>query len=208
MNPDAQGYTGLGGALAAAPAVTAIPSSSGGLQAPLYIGVGTDHNVYLRNNSAGWHALSSTPLSCLDSVGATVTGAAGNSMLTVACEGSDQALWYAQGAVTTTGLPNLSSWQSLGGVLTAGPAVAAVGGAVTFFVDAGGGALFSRNVSTGWVALSAPARSILRRGRSAPRRTRRATATMTPDDTRSTPGRGGERSSVPVVRSSTARRSR
>ena len=148
---DAQGYTALGGVLTAAPAVVAVPVS-GGMPTPLYIGVGSDKNVYVRSATQGWQALSSTPVACLDTVGATVTTSSGTSTLTVACQGTDHALYDAQGTVTSGSLPSLSSWSSLGGVLGAGPAVATVGGNLTFLVAGSNGAIYTRTTSSGWTA--------------------------------------------------------
>lgn len=154
VNQDAGGYTDLGGVLISTPAVVAVPVS-GAPPVPMYIGIGTDHDVYIRSNTMNWQALSNIALNCQNSIGATVTGAAGSATLTVACEGSDTALWYAQGTVTSTALPTLNTWQSLGGSLTAGPAVASVGGGVTFFVAGGGGQIYSRTIAGSWTAMNA-----------------------------------------------------
>lgn len=149
---DAGGFAGLGGQLVAAPAVVAVPVS-GQLSSPLYLGVGTDSNVYVRSTSQAWQPLSSSPVSCLDSVGAAVTTVAGLSTLTVACEGSDRALWYAHGTVSATALPTLSGWQSLGGVLGAGPAVATLGNTLTFLVTGSDGVVYSRDLIHGYTAM-------------------------------------------------------
>ena len=58
-------------------------------------------------------------------------------------------------ALAELGLPTLNGWQSLGGVLSAGPAVAPVGGTLTFFVTGSGGGLYSRTLTTNYVGLSA-----------------------------------------------------
>lgn len=148
---DTGSYGPLGGVLSAAPAVVAVPVT-GGLPAPLYIGTGSDHNLYVRSATQGWQALSSSPVSCLDSPGATVMTSAGISTLTVACQGSDHALWYAQGSVGPTSLPTVSGWQGLGGGLSAGPAVATVAGALTFMVLGSDGQAYSRTTSAGYAA--------------------------------------------------------
>jgi hypothetical protein len=143
--------TNLGGALSAAPAVAAVPQASGIAQ-PLYVANFTDHNLYVRNNSQGWQHLTTTsPTTCLDNPAAVVTGSAGNATLTVACQGADHALWVVQGPVSSSGLPSLSNWTRLGGTLTAGPAVAPVGGALTFFVTGSKGRVSTRTLSSGYV---------------------------------------------------------
>jgi hypothetical protein len=150
VDQDGQGYNGLGGQLVAAATVVSVPVTSAP-PVPLYIGVGTDHNVYVRSNTASWQALSSSAVNCVDNVGAAVSGGT----LTVSCRGGDNALWYAQGPVSSLGLPTVSGWQSLGGVLSVGPAMAVVGGNVTFIVTGSDGTLWSRTVATGYVALNA-----------------------------------------------------
>ena len=160
-NRDGQGFTTLGGSLSAAPAVVAVPVNQG-LPSPLYLGVGPDRDVYVRSDTQGWQPVSTSPVACLDSPAATVTGAAGASTLTVACQGSDHALYVAQGAVTTAALPLLPAWQSLGGSLTAGPAVASVQGTLTFMVTSSGGQVYARTLlsgftATGWACSGRPA---------------------------------------------------
>jgi hypothetical protein len=150
VNQDGQGYNGLGGQLVAAITVVSVPVASAPA-VPLYIGVGTDHNVYVRSNTTSWQTLSSSAVNCLDNVGATVS----SGTLTVSCRGGDNALWYATGPVSSSGLPTVSGWQSLGGVLSTGPAMAVVGGNVTFIVTGSDGTLWSRTVAAGYVALNA-----------------------------------------------------
>ena len=151
---DAGPYTALGGRLIGAPTVVAVPGASGTVPTPLYLGIGTDHNVYVRTTSQPWQALSATPAYCLDAVGAAVTGTPGTLTLTVGCEGGDSALYYAQGPLPSTGLPAVTTWTSLGGALSAGPAVVVIGGRVTFFVTGSNGTVWVRDTSgTGYVAM-------------------------------------------------------
>lgn len=151
---DAGPYTPLGGQLIGAPTVVAVPGASGTLPTPLYLGIGTDHNVYVRTLSQPWQALSATPAYCLDAVGATVAGTSGNLTLTVGCEGSDTALYYAQAPLTATGLPQVHGWNSLGGSLAGGPVVVSIGGRITFFVTGSNGTVWVRDTSsTGYVAM-------------------------------------------------------
>jgi kumamolisin len=124
---DRGGWISLGGALIAAPAVVSVPSQSGGMGSPIYIGVGTDHDLYVRTTTQTWRPLDNNPVYCIDNPGATVIG----TTLTIACQGGDRALYQAQGPVPAQDVPpafSASNWQRLGGGLTAGPAVANVPG--------------------------------------------------------------------------------
>ena len=151
---DAGPYTPLGGQLIGAPTVVAVPGASGTLPTPLYLGIGKDHNVYVRTVSQPWQALSSTAVACVDSLGAVVTTSSSNLTLTVACEGTDAALYYAQAPLHSSTLPVVTNWTNLGGVLSAGPAVAAPGGRVTFYVTGSDGLVYVRDTSSrGYVAM-------------------------------------------------------
>ena len=152
VKQDGGSLTSLGGALSAAPAVVFVPVGNGQPPVPVYLGVASDHRVWVRMPALGWQLLSSTA-QCLDNVAAAVSGPVGGTTLTVACQGTDHALYYAQTSVAPTSLPSIGSWTGLGGILTAGPAVASVGGTITFFVTGLGGALFSRTVTTGYVPI-------------------------------------------------------
>jgi hypothetical protein len=125
-------FTSLGGGLAGAPAIVAIPQATG-LPLPTDIGTGNDHDLWVRNDAIGWQRLTDNPVACLDNPAGAVVG----NTLYVACQGIDHALWHAQtSAPVGTSLPMLShsSWESLGGDLIAGPAIAAVSGSATYFV--------------------------------------------------------------------------
>jgi len=146
-------FVSEGGVMVSAPAIVAVPQTSGAA-VPLYIATGSDHNLWVRNDTAGWQPLTTSPVYCLDNpAGVIIAGT-----LWVACEGSDNALWYATTtAPTGTGLPTISAsaWQSAGGVLTAGPAISSVGGAPTVFVLGTGGQVWMIalvKASAGWVA--------------------------------------------------------
>jgi Subtilase family len=125
-------FIGLGGVLLGAPAVVAIPQTSGPAL-PLYIATGSDHALWVRNDTRGWQILSGNPTYCIDNpAGAVIAGT-----LYVACQGIDHALWHAEtSAPSGTNLPalNVSSWRSLGGALGAGPAIASVAGTPTYVV--------------------------------------------------------------------------
>ena len=151
---DSQPYAPLGGQLVGAPAVVALPGATGSVPTPLFVGIGTDRNVYVRTMAKPWQPLSATPVACVDSLGAVLTTSPGNQTLTVACEGTDAALYYAQAALVSSTLPVVTSWTNLGGVLSGGPAVAAPGGRVTFYVTGSNGTVYVRDTSTGYVAMS------------------------------------------------------
>jgi hypothetical protein len=148
---------GLGGNLLGAPAVV----MTGGGGSTLLIGVGGDHDLWVRSLSQAWRPLSSSPVYCLDNPAGVVLG----STLWVACEGGDRGLWVASTAVGS-GLPLVSSgaWSGLGGVLAAGPAVDGVAGsnAPTFAVLGTDNQAYLRTLSlgysaTGWMCKGHPA---------------------------------------------------
>ena len=123
------GFIGLGGRLSGAPAVVSGPAS--GAQS-VYIGNGTDHNLWVRGTAAGWQPLTSGgAVFCLDNPSATSAGG----VLYVACQGGDHQLWHAETAWNGSGLPLVpaAAWAPLGGVLTSGPAVAVSGGKPVYF---------------------------------------------------------------------------
>jgi hypothetical protein len=155
------GFTGLGGVLTGAPAIAAVPQTNGPAN-PLYVVTGSDHALWVRDDTSDWQPLSSSFTYCIDNPAAVVTGNPGSATLTVACEGGDNALWMAQGPVSSTGLPTLNGFTSFGGVLAAGPAVAPVGGTLTFVVDGTDGHVWTRTATTGytqqpWTCLGHPA---------------------------------------------------
>jgi hypothetical protein len=153
----------FGGQFVAAPAVTSIPDSSGqNPGTPFVVGTGLDHDLWTFNQQQGWQHLSSNPAFCLDNPAAVVTSAhaAGQQLLTVACQGANHALWFAQAVVGSGLAPLPLAWQSLGGVLTSGPAVAAVApigntvdGEITFFGVGQDSHVWTRTVGTGWVQM-------------------------------------------------------
>ncbi len=160
------GWHSLGGAVVAPPAVAAPPNPNGTSPAsPLFIATGTDKHLYIRSLSAGWQEISPVA-SCLGGPAAMITTSGGVSTLTVACEGTDQALYYDTATVPSSGLPTFTSgWTSLGGVLTAGPAVAQVGGVTTFFARGTTGHIYTRAVTGGyteqsWACIGAPAAAL------------------------------------------------
>ncbi len=130
--PSGSQFAPEGGTLLGAPAIAAIHQNTGPAVA-LYVATGTDHTLWVRNDFKGWQIFASAPTYCIDNPAAVVIA----ETLYVACQGRDHALWHAEmPAPSSTDLPRLNptSWQSLGGVLTAGPAVSNVAAKPTYFV--------------------------------------------------------------------------
>ncbi len=160
------GWHSEGGAIAGPPAVAAAPNANGTSPvSPLFVATGTDKHLYIRSLTAGWQEI--TPVaSCLGSPAAVITTASGVSTLTVACEGTNKALYDDTATLAASGLPAFSGgWKDLGGTLTGGPAVAPVGGTTTFFAPGAGGHIYTRTESTGfaespWVCVGSPAAAV------------------------------------------------
>jgi hypothetical protein len=159
------GWQSLGGQVAGPPAVTAPPNPGGTTPAaPLFIATGTNKHLYIRSLTDSWQEISPVA-SCLGSPAATISGTT-TLTLTVACEGTNKALYYNTATVPSSGLPKFTSgWQSLGGVLAAGPAVAQVGGTLTFFVRGTTGHIYLRTLTTGfaeqsWACIGSPAAAL------------------------------------------------
>jgi hypothetical protein len=124
------GLAYMGGILVAAPAVASVPDpNSVAAGQPLFIGTGLDHALWARTLNQPWQHLSGFPTYCIDNPAAVVVSAhaAGQLLLTVACQGQDHALWYGQATVAPGVLPSQNvTLSSLGGIFTNGPAVAPV----------------------------------------------------------------------------------
>lgn len=156
------GWHSEGGKIVGPPAVAAPPNPDGGTWAsPLFVATGTNKLLYIRGLTGSWQRLGPQAGSCLGSPAAVITGTAPNYTVTVACEGTNRALYY-NTATLGSGLPQFTSgWKSLGGVLTAGPAVAPVGGVMTFFVRGTTGRIYTRTENAGyaempWACIGAP----------------------------------------------------
>ena len=150
------GWHTLGGKITAPPAVAARPNPNGASPvSPVFIATGTDKHLYIRSLSAGWEELGPSTASCLGAPAAVITGTppGGPFTLTVACRGPDNALWENAATMPASGLPRFTStWKSLGGVLSAGPAAAPVNGTTTFFVRSTSGRIYTRTLSAGYKA--------------------------------------------------------
>jgi len=157
-------WLGFGGRLIAAPAIASVPSTAQPETqgTPFIVATGVDHNLWTWNQQQGWQALGASPVYCIDNPAAVITSAhaAGAFLLTVACQGVDHALWYAQTQAGTLLAPLALSWQSLGGGIVDGPAVAPVDpvhrtvtGELTFFANGSDGHVWTRTIDTGWVQM-------------------------------------------------------
>lgn len=155
------GWFSLGGYLLAAPAVASIPNPDGtDPGSPVFIGVGGDHRLWVRDLSHPWQVLANAY--CINNPAAVVVSAhaAGAYLLTMACEGADTGLWYGQEVVSSGALPATLPvpMQSLGGGLLTGPAVAPVnpigaGGVnaeLTFFGEGPDHSIWTRTLASGW----------------------------------------------------------
>jgi hypothetical protein len=145
------GFVSYGGILTAAPAVVSVPVGGVTPGIPLYIVTGTDHALWVRNQLHGWQRLIPAYTYCIDNPAGVVTREANMQfVLTVACQGSDHALWLRQKVVTAGTLPVMEPLQPLGGVLVSGPAVARIGGEMTFFGDGTDGRVWSITFNSNW----------------------------------------------------------
>lgn len=146
-------YDGLGGRLVAAPAVARIGASNpSNPPNVLYVGTGTDNQLWARTDTLGWRRLSSTGTFCKGGPGAFI---AGSSALTVACRGGDDALYYAEATIGDGSIPVMNTWKRLGGILSAGPAIGISqqkGDAITFLVVGQDGRIYE-NTKAGYAAM-------------------------------------------------------
>jgi len=123
--------------LIAAPALVSVPIQTGSVGAPIYIGLGGNHDLYVRTATQGWRPLDDLPVYASTNPGSTIIG----STLTIACQGGDYGLYRVQGAVPAQGVPpffSRNSWQGLGASSRAGRRS----------LD---GSVWHRTASTGWI---------------------------------------------------------
>jgi hypothetical protein len=135
--------------ITAAPAVVAVPTPDATTPvAPLFFAPGSNGELWMYSVSAGWAPVGPSEAFCIGSPAAVVTG----STLTVACEGLNQQLYYNSTTLPASGLPSFTGpWISLGGILSAGPAVAPIDGVLTFFAEGTNGEVFT-NTGAGYTA--------------------------------------------------------
>lgn len=113
---DAPGFTNLGGYLLAPPAVALTADGT-----TYYVGIGANHQLYLRTDRLSWRALVPQRVDC-GQVGAAGLG----QVVYIGCRGLDNRLHVTEVQVSGGGLP---SWTNpayvfdLGGLISSGPAV-------------------------------------------------------------------------------------
>ena len=133
------GFSALGGVLIDAPSIV----SAGGRT--FYLGLGTDRNLYVRTDVLGWQRFGPVGTSCSGPSAAAV-----GSTIAVACQGSDNRLYAAKATAPGQGLPSISGWTGLGGVLKHGVVVRAEGSGFRYTVVGGDDRVWSRTDSAGF----------------------------------------------------------
>ncbi len=151
-------FASYGGRLLAAPAVVVTPGPSNST-VTYFFATGTDHHLWYRTDSADWRLLSGSAY-CLDSPAALWNAA--RSELTVACTGSDHALWTTKTSMPAGGTPSAGTFSSLGGYLAYGPALTLIKGEVHFVVTGRDPRVWERTLShdfqpTPWQCIGHPA---------------------------------------------------
>jgi hypothetical protein len=147
------GWQPFGGQIEGAPAVAAPPNANGTTpDVPVFIATGSNGELWETSDGSDWEPVGPDGALCIGSPAAVVTGTGTSATLTVACEGLNRSLYYNTTTMPSSGLPSFTSpWTSLGGVLRAGPAVAAVDGVVTLFAEGTNGQVFT-NTGSGYTA--------------------------------------------------------
>jgi large repetitive protein len=146
----AAGWQAEGGQIQGAPAVAAPPNPGGSTPAePVFFATGSNGELWMFSLTAGWAPVGPEGALCIGSPAAVITS---TGTLTVACEGLNRQLYYTTTTMPSAGLPTFDGpWTSLGGVLSAGPAVAPVGGVLTLFAEGTNGQVFT-NTGSGYYA--------------------------------------------------------
>jgi hypothetical protein len=148
VNPSS--WVGLAGRVLSPPAVVNVGGQ------PYYIAVGTDHNLYVRTLNTAWNLASAPGTFCNDSPGAAWNAI--SRILYIGCQGADHGLWVTAVPVTpgSVSFPFVG-FTNYGGDLSAGPAVAYLGGTVNFLAVTPTGLVYYHGPSVGspWVATNA-----------------------------------------------------
>jgi uncharacterized protein YvpB len=137
------GWGAEGGRLLAAPAIVRRPGGT-----PVYVATGTDHQLWVRDDAESWALLSHAGVYCSDAPAAALRG----STLIVGCQGRDGGLWVTATGLTPGALPVAGNFTAMGLQLWDGPAIAVIGGVVTYVANDAGGHVWTRTDSTGWTA--------------------------------------------------------
>jgi hypothetical protein len=149
----AAGWQAEGGQIQGAPAVAALPNPAGSTPAsPVFFATGSNGELWMFSLTAGWAPVGPEGALCIGSPATAVTGTGTSATVTVACEGLNRQLYYTSTTMPSSGLPTFNGpWTSLGGILSAGPAVAPVGGTLTLFAEGTNGQVFT-NTGSGYTA--------------------------------------------------------
>ena len=126
-------WTPYGGASPFGPALALVNGT------PTVFAVGMDNRLYWRTAGQNWTPFANTW--CTGHPAAATSG----TISYVACHGGDHALWYAYNAGS-----GWSGFQSLGGGLSDGPAIAGTSSGPMFFAEGSDTAVYKRTLTTGW----------------------------------------------------------
>jgi hypothetical protein len=128
---------------------TVIPARLGTAGTPLFVETRRNARLYWRTTRTSWHLLAAKAR-CVGPPAALTIG----DTLYVACERPNHALGVLNAALSATGPSSSGVWLSLHGYLTAPPAIAFSGQAVTYFVNIGR-RVESRTASTAYRSIGA-----------------------------------------------------
>jgi hypothetical protein len=151
-------WNSLGGRVLTTPAVANYANNPYGGPVPLFVTIGTDHQVWVTSigSAPTWYPVGGY---CLSSPTAAILNSASGGMddLTIACEGGDRAMWVEHVLVAPVGPAHnpipvriLQGYTSYGGILAAGPAMADVNGPV-FFAEGPSHQVFYTTQPNAWV---------------------------------------------------------
>jgi len=118
------GFVNLGGQISTAPSVVA----TGGVT--YYVAGVANGNVYARTDTLPWQAMRPAGTVNCKEPGAAALG----TTIVVGCQGTNNQLYRASGPIVPGRVPSLGGFTSMGGQISAGPALATVVGVVNFFV--------------------------------------------------------------------------
>jgi endoglucanase len=138
------GWNGLGGETVAAPVAEALAGSY-----VAYFATGTDHQVWVRDDSHGWAPFNTGGAYCVGGPAVAVS----SGTLYVGCDGRDGGLWVSTTVVAAGTVPHAAGWSAWGGHLTASPsAFNYADGTAAFAVRGTDGGLWASR-GQGWTPL-------------------------------------------------------
>lgn len=139
------GYTSIGGYVIAPPSVVSVPGAGAQPAYVLYFGTGSDHDVYVRDDTRPWQKIAPGIAYCDQAVAATLAA----TTLYIGCEGRDSVLWSTTAPVTPGTLPTAGGWVAEGGRLRAAPSAATVNGVPEFYVPGTDGFIWEHGAGGG-----------------------------------------------------------